>query len=72
MGDAAIGIITAGTTIMSTSGQNKEFVAAYNELSIAIPNFSLGGYDGMHAIYAALEKTKGKTDGEAWSRPPRA
>jgi branched-chain amino acid transport system substrate-binding protein len=26
--------------------------------------FSLGGYDGMHAIYEALKKTKGDTDGE--------
>jgi branched-chain amino acid transport system substrate-binding protein len=29
------------------------------------PNFmSVGGYDGMHAIYAALNKTAGDTDGE--------
>jgi branched-chain amino acid transport system substrate-binding protein len=27
--------------------------------------FSIGGYDGMHAIYETLKKTKGKTDGEA-------
>jgi branched-chain amino acid transport system substrate-binding protein len=29
------------------------------------PNFmSVGGYDGMHLIYAALAKTGGDTDGE--------
>jgi len=27
--------------------------------------FSIGGYDGMHAIYETLKKTKGNTDGEA-------
>ncbi len=27
--------------------------------------FSIGGYDGMHLIYAALQKTGGKTDGES-------
>ena len=27
--------------------------------------FSIGGYDGMHAIYEALKKTGGKTDAEA-------
>ena len=26
---------------------------------------SVGGYDGMHLIYKALEATKGDTDGEA-------
>ena len=25
----------------------------------------MGGYDGMHLIYAALEKTHGNTDGQA-------
>ena len=30
------------------------------------PNFhSVGGYDGMHLIYKALEATKGNTNGEA-------
>jgi branched-chain amino acid transport system substrate-binding protein len=27
--------------------------------------FSIGGYDGMHAIYETLKKTKGNTDAEA-------
>src|SRR5262249_38525807 len=27
--------------------------------------FSIGGYDGMHAIYEALKKTGGNTDGDA-------
>jgi branched-chain amino acid transport system substrate-binding protein len=30
------------------------------------PNFmAVGGYDGMHLIYAALEKTGGAADGDA-------
>ena len=27
--------------------------------------FAMGGWDGMHLIYAALKKTGGKTDGES-------
>ena len=27
--------------------------------------FSIGGYDGMHAIYETLKKTNGKTDGDS-------
>ncbi|HZD29027.1 MAG TPA: ABC transporter substrate-binding protein, partial [Xanthobacteraceae bacterium] len=33
---------------------------------VANPDFfSIGGYDGMHAIYEALKKTNGNTDGDA-------
>jgi branched-chain amino acid transport system substrate-binding protein len=28
--------------------------------------FGVSGYDGMHLIYQALEKTEGKTDGEGF------
>jgi branched-chain amino acid transport system substrate-binding protein len=66
MGDAAIGILSAWHyDYMQDNPQNKEFVKLHNELFHRNPDlFSLGGYDGMHAIYAALEKTKGDTDGK--------
>ena len=58
---------------------NQEFVAAYNKAFGRNPDiYSIGGYDGMHLIYAALEKTGGKTDGQelidaakgmAWESP---
>ncbi len=39
---------------------------AYNAEFKRNPDFfSIGGYDGMHLIYATLEKTKGNTDGDA-------
>ena len=45
---------------------NEAFVKAYNAEFKRNPDFfSVGGYDGMHLIYAALKKTGGKTDGEA-------
>ena len=33
--------------------------------------FSIGGYDGMHAIYETLKKTNGNTDGEAMIKAAR-
>src|SRR5690606_35676591 len=47
--------------------ENKAYVdafkAAYPNMR---PNFmSVGGYDGMHLIYAALEKTGGDATGDA-------
>ena len=67
MGDDAIGIITAfHYDYNHDSPMNKEFVAAYNKAFGRNPDiYSIGGYDGMHLIYAALEKTGGKTDGQA-------
>jgi len=66
MGDAMLGVVTAG--IYSTahdSKTNKEYVAAFEAANHYRPNFiSLGGYDGMHVIYEALKKTNGKTDGQ--------
>jgi len=45
---------------------NDAFVKAYNAEFKRNPDFfSVGGYDGMHLIYAALEKTKGKADAES-------
>ena len=66
MGDDAIGIITAfHYDYNHASPMNKEFVTAYNKAFGRNPDiYSIGGYDGMHLIYAALEKTGGKADGQ--------
>jgi branched-chain amino acid transport system substrate-binding protein len=65
MGDDSIGLITvAHYDFNHASPMNQEFVAAYNKAFGRNPDiFSIGGYDGMHLIYAALEKTGGKADG---------
>ena len=67
MGDAGLGIITAfHYDYNHQSAKNKAFVAAYNAEFKRNPDmFSVGGYDGMHAIYEALKKTNGNADGEA-------
>ncbi|HXX26237.1 MAG TPA: ABC transporter substrate-binding protein [Pseudolabrys sp.] len=67
MGDVALGLITSGHYDYNhKSKMNNDFVKAYNAEYKRNPDFfSVGGYDGMHVIYAALAKTKGKTDGES-------
>ena len=67
MGDAMLGVVTAGIySVLHNSPTNKGYVAAFKKANGYRPNFiSLGGYDGMHLIYEALKKTQGKTDGEA-------
>jgi branched-chain amino acid transport system substrate-binding protein len=67
MGDVAVGIITvAHYDYNHKSKANDAFVKAYNAEYKRNPDFfSVGGYDGMHVIYAALAKTKGKTDGDS-------
>jgi len=67
MGDTALGIITvANYDYNHDSAMNRDFVKAYNEEGHRNPDiFSIGGYDGMHLIYAALEKTGGNADGDA-------
>jgi branched-chain amino acid transport system substrate-binding protein len=67
MGDVAIGIITAFHYDPNHKSQkNADFVKAYNEAYNRNPDFfSIGAWDGMHAIYEALKKTGGKTEGEA-------
>jgi branched-chain amino acid transport system substrate-binding protein len=68
MGDAPVGLITAG--IYSTAGQrpaNAAFLAAWKAeyADKAIPDFlSVGGWDGMTAIYDVIKQTKGKFDGD--------
>ncbi len=67
MGDAAIGTVTAHIySAAHPSEKNKEFVAAYEKAFHQRPGFmAVGGYDGMHLIYAALQKTGGKADGDS-------
>ena len=67
MGDAGLGIITAWHyDYKSDNRLNREFVKVFNAMHGRNPDFfSIGGYDGMHAIYETLKKTKGDTDGEA-------
>ena len=68
MGDNALGIITAWHyDYTSKNPLNVQFVKAYQGVANGRnPDFfSIGGYDGMHAIYESLKKTKGKTDGDS-------
>jgi branched-chain amino acid transport system substrate-binding protein len=67
MGDAAIGFLTSGHYDYNhKSKMNAAFVKAYNAEFHRNPDFfSIGAWDGMHLIYAALKKTKGNTDGAA-------
>ncbi len=67
MGDVAIGIVTVSNYDFNhQSPLNDAFVKAYNADFRRNPDFfSIGGYDGMHLIYAALSKAGGKTDGES-------
>jgi branched-chain amino acid transport system substrate-binding protein len=67
MGDAMLGVVTAGIySNLHNSQVNGDYVAAFKKANNFRPDFiSLGGYDGMHLIYEALRKTGGKTDGDA-------
>jgi branched-chain amino acid transport system substrate-binding protein len=67
MGDASLGIITVSDYDYShKSAMNQEFVKAFNDEFHRNPDFfAVGGYDGTHLIYAALEKTNGKADGDS-------
>ena len=68
MGDAVLGTVTAHMySANHNSAANKAFIAAFKKANNGLrPNFmAVGGYDGMHLIYEALNKTKGSTDGEA-------
>lgn len=69
MGDSALGIITSYYYAQShDSPENKAYVAAYAKAYPGVrPNMiSVAGYDGMHLIYQALEKTKGDASGDAF------
>jgi branched-chain amino acid transport system substrate-binding protein len=79
MTDAMLGVITAHHySALHDSALNKAYVRDFEAAYGKRPNFvSLGGYDGMHLIYQALEKTAGKTGdvmvaamkGMAWESP---
>jgi branched-chain amino acid transport system substrate-binding protein len=81
MGDALIGMVTSHHySAAHPSAENKAYVAAFQKANNNMrPNFmSVGGYDGMAAIYKALETTKGDTDatklmqamkGLSWTSP---
>jgi branched-chain amino acid transport system substrate-binding protein len=67
MGDTALDIITAWHyDYTSKNPENVKFVKEYQGVAGGRnPDFfSLGGYDGMRAIYETLKKTAGKTDAE--------
>ncbi|HZR69357.1 MAG TPA: ABC transporter substrate-binding protein [Burkholderiales bacterium] len=67
MGDAALGLITSfHYDYNHKSAMNAKFVKEYNAAFGRNPDFfTVGGYDGMHLIYEALKKTRGKTEGDA-------
>jgi branched-chain amino acid transport system substrate-binding protein len=67
MGNAAIGTVTAHIySADHQSAANKAYVAAFEKANHFRPNFmSVGGYDGMALLYAALQKTGGKADGDS-------
>ncbi len=67
MGDAAIDIVTAfHYDYTHQSAANLAFVKAYNAKFNRNPdNVSVGGYDGMHVIYEALNKSAGRADAES-------
>ena len=66
-GEAALGVVTSHHySAAHPSALNKSFVEAFAKANPGTrPNFmGVAGYDGMALIYAALEKTKGSTDGD--------
>jgi branched-chain amino acid transport system substrate-binding protein len=66
LGDNALGMIsTHQYSAAHKSPENKAFLAAYAKIDSARPNFmSVGGYDGMAAIYQVIKKLNGKIDGD--------
>ncbi len=68
LGSSVIGVVTTGHySEAHDSPMNKAYVKAYAEAygTKIRPNFmSVGGYDGMATIYAALKKTNGDADGD--------
>jgi branched-chain amino acid transport system substrate-binding protein len=67
MGQPALGVIsTHHYSAAHPSAENKAYVDAYMKANKGMrPNFhSVGGYDGMHLIYEALQKTGGSDDGD--------
>jgi branched-chain amino acid transport system substrate-binding protein len=81
MGDAMLGTVTAGFySAVHPSAPNRAFIEAFKQANPTFrPNLlAVSGYDGMHLIYSALEKSHGSTDGDvlisamkgmAWESP---
>ncbi len=69
LSDSTVGIVTAHHySFLHDSALNNRFVKDYRELFGADqrPSFlTVGGYDGMAAIYAAVEKNKGDSSATA-------
>ncbi|MDX3906397.1 MAG: ABC transporter substrate-binding protein [Pigmentiphaga sp.] len=67
MGNVALGVVTSmHYSAALDNPANKAYVAGFQKANNGMrPNFhSVGGYDGMHLIYKALEATKGDTNGD--------
>jgi branched-chain amino acid transport system substrate-binding protein len=81
IGSPALGVISSHHySAAHRSPENRAYVADFMRANRSMrPNFmSVGGYDGMHLIYAALDHTAGSTEGEglvaamrgmAWTSP---
>jgi branched-chain amino acid transport system substrate-binding protein len=66
MGDGALGVVTSHHySAAHPSALNQKFVQSFEKNNKGMrPNFmAMGGYDGMHLVYQALEKTKGGEGG---------
>jgi branched-chain amino acid transport system substrate-binding protein len=66
IGAAATGVVSSHHySANHPSPENKAYVTAFKAANKGMrPNFhSVGAYDGMHLLYAALKKTNGDSDG---------
>jgi branched-chain amino acid transport system substrate-binding protein len=66
LGDNALGMIsTHQYSVAHKSPENTAFLTAYAKVDPLRPNFmSVGGYDGMAAIYNVVRALNGKMDGD--------
>src|SRR4029079_7030983 len=66
MGAVAVGVVTSfHYSAAHDSPENKAYVDAFMKTNKFRPNFhSVGGYDGMHAIYEAMKKAGANPDGD--------
>ena len=68
MGDAPVGLISAGNyTMAAVRPANTAFVAAWKQEfgEKSVPNaFAVGGWDGMAAVFEVIKKTKGTFSGD--------
>lgn len=66
IGDTALGVVSSHHySAAHPSPENKAYVNDFQQANRGMrPNFmSVGGYDGMHLIHAALKQTAGSVDG---------